>query len=1067
MMKRRLKVLGQPNAVERDGSVRMELPDGTGFSLPRRDVLRLGAAAAAAAGLAGCAPQPEEIRPRHVRPEQAPVGQALQYATACFACPAGCGLMAVTREGRVIKADGNREHPVGLGALCARGQATVLDLYDAYRIRKSLRLSRGKHPPQELARQSTDEQAVQALSKLRGKDTVRLLTGSVHGPGTRALINEFLTLFPGSKHIAWEPLAPVHQAVADAQARTYGEALFPQYRLDKADLIVAFGSEFLDTMPSPVHMARAFSVRRDPDHPEGMSKLVVFEGRMSLTGSNADKRYRVRPSQLAAVALSLAHAILVENKHGPLAQRPDLVASLAGLGAAEAEKHTGVPASEIRALASSLIAHAGRSVVIGAGPSSTGATGQALEVAINLINSALGNDGKTIDYAHPMQHGAGTHAQLAELAHDMRTGKVEALIIWGTNPAYAAPMVLGFTEAMGHVPMVVSIADGVDETARGADLVIAAAHPLESWLDAQPVRGVVTVGQPAMQPLGEMRSIGDVLAAWAHGLEPNSKLGQTHASAQQDGGVASASYHFLRAYWREHIYAKAGGGRDFETFWRDALHAGVVVLEQDREAASLPREVGQNALAGLLPVKPETGEMELVLFAPHNVYDGRGANNAWLLEYPDPVTRIAWSNWAGLSRKRMAQMGLENGDYVDVHAAGAWIRLPACEVLGQHDDVISVALGWGRGSAGEVGQGLGASGYLLTAMTAHGTAFAGHAATIKKASGRAALAIPQGHAFIDLGERPLIPYTAVSAYRADPKSGTEAPKAELTIWPEHKYETRWGMAIDLSKCIGCGACTIACQAENNIPTAGHKGVVNGREMHWLRVDRYIKMPVPRTAKTIEEVAVIKKSRENAERDRSWSDEPEVVHHPLMCQHCENAPCETVCPVGATNHSADGLNVQVYNRCVGTRYCSNNCPFKARRFNWFDYSRDRDNWLSRLFEPALPVIAKMNTRWPLQLKNNPEVTVRSRGVMEKCTFCVQRITVARGRAKDENRKVQDGDVVTACQQACPTQAIVFGNLADPQSAVSKLRQAPRGLHMLNDQNVRTSVTYLTKVRNDEG
>jgi molybdopterin-containing oxidoreductase family iron-sulfur binding subunit len=330
------------------------------------------------------------------------------------------------------------------------------------------------------------------------------------------------------------------------------------------------------------------------------------------------------------------------------------------------------------------------------------------------------------------------------------------------------------------------------------------------------------------------------------------------------------------------------------------------------------------------------------------------------------------------------------------------------------------------------------------------------------------MAVPQGSMTIDLSVRPLLPYAKLSEVKANPKAGTERPKGDWSIWPGHAYpETRWGMSVDLSKCIGCGACTIACQAENNIPTAGKKGVIRGREMHWLRVDRYHRMPVPRTAKTREAVATAAEARKRAEENLDWLDEPEVIFHPLMCQHCENAPCETVCPVGATNHSSDGLNVQAYNRCVGTRYCSNNCPFKARRFNWFDYSKDRSSWLTRILEPALTQIANMNVRWPLPLKNNPEVTVRSRGVMEKCTFCVQRIEKGRGRAKDENRKIRDGDVVPACMQTCPTQAIRFGNLVDSESEVAKLRSGPRALTMLDEQKLGTSVTYLTKVRNDEG
>ena len=699
-----------------------------------------------------------------------------------------------------------------------------------------------------------------------------------------------------------------------------------------------------------------------------------------------------------------------------------------------------------------------------AAPASTGPAGLALEVAINLINASLGSVGKVVDFAYPSQQSGGRQADLARLADDLRNGRVDVLLIAGSNPVFNAPPVLGFAEAMSHVPAVIAIADRQDETAMLADLLCAASHPLESWSDAEPVRNVVALSQPAMRPVGEMRSLSDLLVRWGASVQDSGPLVEADKLASKRGAaVQSGGYHFLRAFWQEKIFPRVASGRDFDSFWLDLLHSGVITLPGVESAEDPP--TFRTASLSLPPVE-KSGDIELVLFAPHAVYDGRGANNGWLLEYPDPVSRITWDSWVAMSRIMMGSLALKNGDLVDVTAAGYTIRLPAFEQAGQHDKVVSVPLGFGRTAAGEVGNGVGANGFLLAAATALGTRFAGQTASLRVTGKHTELAIPQGESVIDLNERPLIPVTTLCEYQDDSSAGTEAPEKGKSIWPGHTYkDVRWGMSIDLSACIGCGACTIACQAENNIPTAGRKGVIRGREMHWLRVDRYYKMPVPRTSKTPEEAHKVEEARQKA-KSREWLDEPQVLFHPVMCQQCENAPCETVCPVGATTHSSEGLNQQAYNRCVGTRYCSNNCPFKVRRFNWFDYSRDRDSFLSRILEPAVTKIGQMNARWPIPLKNNPEVTVRTRGVMEKCTFCVQRITVARHKAKDENRPVADGDVVPACAQTCPTQAIKFGNLVDPKSEVARENASKRGLHMLNDQNVGTSVTYLSKVRNEK-
>jgi Fe-S-cluster-containing dehydrogenase component/anaerobic selenocysteine-containing dehydrogenase len=1069
---RRLPVLDSSVGRDPNARLRVEFPDGSAISLNRREFLRLGAATSAAATLAGatgCAPEQEAIRPRTYRPAEARVGQRLAYATTCQGCPAGCGVLAQVREGHVVKLEGNDQHPLNQGALCARGQAAVLDLYDPDRLRRSLAQSRGKKPALEVSADSFDQKVLEALKKVVGTPRVRLLTGALSGSAMQALVADFLSHFPGAKHVAWEPLGPLTDTVVEAQRRCHGRRIVPKYAFDRARLVVSLGSEFLDTWLSPLGQGRQFGSRRQPDAEQGMSRLWVFEGRMSLTGSNADRRFRVRTSQLPDVALGLAHVVLVEKQHGRLARDPKVVGPLRAHTPAAVSDRTGVPVEVLRQTAEALIRAAGESLVIAGGSGSTGQGGLCLEIVVNLLNAALGNDGATIDPVATSEQRADAYVRLQALTHELRNGKADVLIIHGSNPVYAAPPVLGFAEALTHVPTVICISDRVDETAWHADYVAAATQALESWSDAQPLRGLHAVSQPAMQPMGEMRSLGDLLARWASLLGSKSRLAAAQRATQAQGAVASGAYHFIREHWRRHIYPRTGGTRSFDEAWPDILQAGFLLTPSwQPERRTGPRPFNPYALSVLGTPRESAAGLELALFASHAHYDGRSGNNGWLFEYPDPVTRITWDAWVGLSPARMAELGLVDGDRCEVAAVGWRVWLPAVGVPGQHDDVVSIPVGFGRTRAGVVGDDIGPNAYVLTEMGPLGPQFAGQGVTVEKAKGRVQLAIPQGETTIDLSVRPLIPYATLSAVEQNPAAGTARPGGGASIWPTYAYdETRWGMAIDLSKCIGCGACTIACQAENNIPVAGRQGVIEGREMHWLRVDRYYRLPVePAHATSAEERQQQTEARAQAQADPHVLANPEVIHHPLMCQHCENAPCETVCPVGATQHSEDGLNVQAYNRCVGTRYCANNCPFKARRFNWFDYSRSQDGLLARIFEPRLGRVAKLNSRWPLPLKNNPEVTVRSRGVMEKCTFCVQRIAAGRGKAKDEGRAIRDGDIVPACAQTCPTGAIRFGNLADAQSEVARLRRSPRGLTMLDEQKLGTSVTYLTKVRNDE-
>jgi molybdopterin-containing oxidoreductase family iron-sulfur binding subunit len=902
---------------------------------------------------------------------------------------------------------------------------------------------------------------VVARLKAAGPKAV-LLTGPVASPALSTAIAA-ISAQTGLRHVAWTPIEA--DAAAIAFTRAFGDARVPRPCLDKADLLVGLGAEFLDRPDDGLE--RDFALRRAPEQADGkkMSRFVQLEGRLTLTGANADRRVRVRDTHLPRVAAALAHELVVARKVGPLAADAAVAAALAPYAVDAVAKETGLPADVLKGLAAELAASAGRALVVAGGSAGASAAGPAIELTALLMNLTLGAfEAGLLDDAAAVVASSGGATALAALVEEMRSGKVETLLVAGANPVYDAPASLKVAEALAKVPFVVSLNDRPDETSLLSDFLAPASHPFECWSDAALPRGLFAVQQPVIQPLFDTRGLLDVLVEWGAAAGVAGPMADAVAAVVPKPGASantpvpnpSLAWHFLRAAWATRL-ALDPASPAFEAAWNEVLRAG---SWQGPALAPAPRALAPAALALLASLPAAPSVLELQLYPHLALADGRAGNNGWLHEFPDPITRISWGGALSIAPRRFDEMNLANGDLVEVDAGHAKLVAPAYRHAGMHQDEVALPLGLGRAACGAIGAGVGPNAFALRLLSDGRLLAAGLPVMIRRVSGTEPLAFAQGSDVIDREARPLVPTTTLSAYEANPKSGTEQQAGGPSAWPEHAYpNARWAMAIDLSKCNGCGKCVIGCQAENNVPVVGRRGILDGREMSWMRIDRYYDAP---------------------KKDGKWDadvwdgplevvEEPQTLFEPMLCQHCENAPCETVCPFVATMHSEDGLNQQIYNRCVGTRYCANNCPFKVRRFNYWEYGKAQESALFRALEPRIKRNAELNARSPMQMKNNPEVTVRSRGVMEKCSFCVQRIREASATATREGKDRKhypDGAVVPACMEACPTGAITFGDVNAPGSKVAALAAHPRAMKLLEAVNVKPSVSYLTKVRNDQ-
>jgi MoCo/4Fe-4S cofactor protein with predicted Tat translocation signal len=967
----------------------------------RRDFLKLMAASLAFAGLSGCGRAPEQhIVPYVKQPDGLVLGKPQFYATAMPLGADAIGLLVESHEGRPTKIEGNPDHPSSLGATNAFAQASVLNLYDPDRAQTVTNLGEIKTWSQFL-------DATQALAaEFRGTrgEGLRILTGLVTSPMLAAQIQSLFTMFPLAKWHQWEPA--VGDGPREGTKLAFGSYVNTVYRVEKADVILSLDSDFLGSGPGHIRYAREFSRRRKLNGPsDTMNRLYVVEPTPSVTGATADHHLPLRASEVELFARALAAKLGL----GGSARVPPAAEKWLGAVAKDLQQHKGaslVVAGEYQPAEVHALAHA--------------------------INAALGNVGQTLYYAGPVEANPVNHLEsLRELCGDIDANKVEALLILGVNPVYTAPHDFDFvsklkfdeTQKRKKIQTVIHVSPHFDETSEYCDWHVAESHYLETWSDARAFDGTLSVVQPLIAPLYRTHSQREVLAAFSD------KPGVTDYDTLRDR---------LKA---------ANPSADFEKFWRKTLNDGVVV-----GSAFAPLNVSLKLNPASLPApKAVSGdELEFIFRPDLCVYDGRFANNGWLQELPKPVTKLTWDNAALVGPKTAETLGLtheiasrggEHGkiysNVIDIGLSNSKVTAAAWILPGQAEGAVVLPLGYGRKKAGYTGTNKGFNAYAVRASNALWAATAPSSA-IKKTGDDYPLACTQYH--FNMEGRQILATGTLEEYRKNPGFAHEGEENrgkksdELTLYKEEenpydKMPYRWAMAIDLNSCNGCNACVVACQSENNIAVVGKEQVMRGREMHWIRIDRYYKAQSPTN-----DPSTYSESLEN----------PETFFQPVPCQQCENAPCEQVCPVGATVHSAEGLNDMTYNRCIGTRYCSNNCPYKVRRFNFLRFQ----DWETPQFK----------------LMRNPEVTVRSRGVMEKCTYCIQRITNVRIEAEKKDEPIRDGAIVTACEQACPTQAIVFGNANDKSSRVARLREQQRNYTILGELNARPRTTYLAAVRN---
>ena len=1019
----------------------------------RRGFLRAGAVAGVSGAAAvSCQMPVESIVPFNERPEglRAP-GKTQTYATVIDGVP----VHVRTREGRPILVTPPVDHPARLG-LTVRHHAALLDLYDPDRAPGPLSVRRGKGPPAASSWEAVGAAAVRALKKSKGRWA--LLTGPLNGSATTTAVDAFVSDL-GGEWVTWAPIR--NGARTRAWKTSFGDMPIPRPRLDRAALVVSFGAEFLDH--PQCGLEAGWAAKRDPEGRSGLSRLIAFEGRLTLTGANADQRVRVRDSQLAGVAAAVAHALLVTHKIGPMAGDEAVIQGLGRFAPEAVAERAGISAETIHSVAKAIADAGPYACVLAGGSASAGPNGEALEIAVNLINASVGAFRRTFDLRVTAARAPQPPSLqiLSALIARMKTGTISTLIVAGCNPIYDAPRSLGLADALSQVELVVSLNDRIDETSAQADYLAPVSHALESWGDAALPGNRHAVQQPVVQPLYDTHGLLDVLAVWgeAAGADGAFAAAAQAARAQPEADELtpnpSPGHHLVRTHWARQLMALGPEAPRFDDAWLKALQTG---FWQGLASIAVPPRFLSGAVTRLKgAAEPPSSKLELTLYPHFALHDGRSANNGWLLELGDPLSRICWGNWVAIAPRRFDDMNLTNGDRVALEVNGQQLTLPAYRQAGMHADEIAVPLGWGRSAVGKVGNGVGHNAFDLMTLDGDRGWRSGLPVTLRATGDHEPLAIAQGAEVLDRKPRPLVPVTTLDAYRKDPRAGTEQIPGGPSAWPEHAYDGhRWEMAIDLSRCTGCGKCSLACQAENNIPVVGRQGIIDGRGMAWMRIDRYYDAP----------------PKPGGWDDAVWDgplpvvEDPVTLFQPMLCQHCDNAPCETVCPFVATMHSADGLNQQIYNRCAGTRYCANNCPFKVRRFNWFEYSIPHNNALFALLVPSLDRHAEINTRGRLRMKNNPEVTVRGRGVMEKCSFCVQRIREARAEATRQGRpgQIHDGEVVPACMESCPTGAIVFGDVNDPKSRLHGLAKSPRAMRLLEATAVKPSISYLTKVRN---
>ncbi|MDX1903355.1 MAG: TAT-variant-translocated molybdopterin oxidoreductase [Thermonemataceae bacterium] len=1007
----------------------------------RRDFLKLMGFGMAAVSLAACEAPVKKAIPYLNKPEDIDPSIPNYYASTYFQDGEYSSILVKTREGRPIKIEGNTLSKVTKGGTSARVQASVLNLYDLARIDSFM--ESGK----KVKMNDLDKKVLAALQS--ASSTVYILSQTIISPSTKAVIADFAKKYPNTKHISYDAVSAY--GILKANEKSFGTYAIPTYDFSKAEIIVSVNADFLGTWLSSIEYGNQYvQGRKINKENKSMSRHYQFESGMSLTGANADYRVAIRPSQEGIIVAMLYNEIVGGANTSAISDKNI--------------------AEKVKKAAEDLKAARGKSLLV------CSSNDVNVQVLVNAINDNLSNYGNTIDISKPSYLKQGNDEEMTKFVEDLKAGNVGGVIFYGANPVYDYPKGKEIAEALKKVAFTLSFADRLDETAKLCKFVAPDTNYLESWNDAQPYAGQFSLAQPAITPI------------YPEGTR------QAQDSLLKYAGSNTTYYDYLRNFWKNNIFK----GQNFEDAWIKALHDGIyeanalvapqtetkdttssdkkVEKKQDEKtqtlvaSTSFKGDASAAASAVAATYKADNNKMELAIYQKIGLGSGAMANNPWLQELPDPITKATWDNYVCVSKSLANQLGVATGDMLKVTLGSNTITLPALIQPGQQKNTISIALGYGRSAAGKCADGIGQSAYPMVAFKDGSLMYAAFDVAVAKSEGKIEIALTQTHQ--TLMGRGHVREAKLTEYTKNPKvirekydvliqtsEGLKKP-TEITMWKGHEeaYNKNhwWGLAIDLNACTGCGACVIACQVENNVPVVGKQEVINAREMHWIRIDRYYSTDADLDDKSVSGYQKMEEASEN----------PEVVFLPVMCQHCNNAPCETVCPVVATTHSSEGLNQMTYNRCIGTRYCANNCPFKVRRFNWFNYTND-EKFITVNF---------MSQSDLGRMVLNPDVTVRSRGVMEKCSLCVQRIQEAKLTAKKEKRKIKDGEVKVACQQACSVGGIIFGDMNDPESEISKVIGVTknekkdivlgeeRAYHLLEEINVKSNITYLAKIRN---
>ncbi len=982
----------------------------------RRDFLKLlGFSTAYAVAATSCQQPVRKAIPFLQRPEDVTPGVANHYATTLSTVDDYASVVVKVRDGRPIKIEGNKLSKITQGGTNARIQAAILDLYDTARLQHPLK--NGKQTDWK----KVDAEIIKKLGEIAAAgQKIYIMAGTVISPTTKKLFEDFKAKYPTAEVVYLDPVS--YSAMLDANEATFGKAGIPSYHFDKAKVIAGFNADFLGTWLSPVQFAADYAKTRDLTNGQTeISRHYQYETLMSLTGSNADYRQYIKPAQEKKLLIKLHNAI--------------------------AAKVGGTPIKELNCaykvdkLANDLVANKGASLVV------SGTNDKSIQVIVNAINNMLGNYGKTIDFSRELLLKQGRDAQLHQAFSDMKDGKAGAVIFYNANPVYTCPKGDKKAAIIKKMPLSISLTDKLDETAKNVQYALPDNNFLESWSDAEPVTGMYSLGQPTITKLWNTRQAQESFMNWA--------------------GVSGSFYDYMKKYWQENILAKTQVATekpegdasetnqeapaesqsitDFTSGWNKALQDGVYEVEISAEAPQYKADYITQNEAQITEFKKPSG-LQLALYQKVGIGSGLMANNPWLQELPDPISKATWDNYVTVAPKTAEEKGWKQEDVVKVKAGDVEVELPVLIQPGQDLTTIGIALGYGRTAAGPVADQVGGANAAAFITAKDGNRiYSGIPVEVSKTGKTYPLAQTQTHDTMEGRAEDIARETTLAAWQKDKHSGNEKhvffkDKLEhVNLYkegynPEDYPGHHWGLAIDYNKCTGCSACIIACQVENNIAIVGKEQVRRRRNMHWLRIDRYYSMV----------------------EDELYSDiknNPEVFHQPVMCQHCDNAPCENVCPVAATPHTNEGLNAMAYNRCIGTRYCMNNCPYKVRRFNWFNFVEGGE--YDYLFNDEVK-----------RMVLNPDVVVRERGVVEKCTMCIQRIQEGKLKAKTEGRELRDGEIQVACEQACPSNAIVFGDTNMPEARIIKLFQDERSYGLLEELKTLPSVVYMTKVRNKD-